>query len=95
MALKKKLLTNNVEAEYWKIVGFNVSVTGKLCQIFLVGYKDVEARSNNLNISTRNYMIKQEDFDNYIYPNEEMSTVANLYGYLKDKEHDFEGAEDI
>lgn len=95
MALQKKLITNNIEADYWKVVGFNTSITGKLCQVFLVGYKDVEGRTNNLNISARNYMIKQEDFDNYIYPNEEMSTVSNLYGYLKEKEEDFLGAEDI
>lgn len=49
MALKKKLSANNgISAEYWKVVGFNISCTGKKCQIFLVGYIDEEMREKIL-----------------------------------------------
>lgn len=95
MALKKKLVSNNIEAEYWKIVGFNISITGQLCQVFLVGYLNEETRLEGKNLISKNYIIKKEDFNNYIYIDKNYNVISNLYGYLKEKTEDFKGAEDI
>ena len=95
MALKQKLVINNIECEYWRIVGFNTSLTGKLCQIFLLGYITGEDRQENRNIASKNYNIKKEEFDNYIYTDEEYNIVSNLYGYLKEKTEEFKDAVDV
>lgn len=95
MALKKKLTFNNIEAEYWRVVGFNISLTGKLCQIFIVGYKDEGSRLQNLNIINRNYMIKHDNFDSYIVFDSEGNIVSRLYEFLKLETEDFKNVEDI
>lgn len=94
MALNKKLVTNNIEATYWRIVGFNLSLTGKMCQIFLVGYLDVNSRENNANIISKNYMIQKDKFDKYVKL-ENGIVIADLYGYLKNETEDFKDSEDI
>lgn len=94
MALKKKLLTNNIEATYWRIVGFNLSITGEMCQIFLVGYFDEYNRENNNNIVSKNYMIKKDKFNQYIKL-ENGIVIADLYGFLKNETNDFNDSEDI
>jgi len=93
MALKKNLVTNNIECNYWRIVGYNVSLTGKCCQIFLVGYKDGKTRDLKQNIVSKNYMMKPDSFDNYIHITEGQIILNDLYGYLKTQE-DFKDAED-
>lgn len=95
MALKKMLVVNNVECAYWKVVGFNTSLTGKLCQVFLVGYKDEESRLQGLNISNKNYIIKQNKFDTYIALDENNNVISKLYDFLKYETEDFKDAEDI
>lgn len=95
MALKKKLVCNNIECDYWRIVGFNISLTGKIAQIFLLGYKDDETRELKQNLISKNYCIKQEIFDKYIFTNEDNVTVSKLYEFLKNETEDFKGAEDI
>lgn len=94
MAMKKLLVTNNVEAEYWRIVGYTVSISGKMCQIFLSGYASGKTRANNAFLSSRNYMILQDKFDLYIGLANGVH-VAGLYDYLKSEVADFDGAEDI
>lgn len=94
MALKKQLQFNNIEADYWRIVGFNTSITGKMVQIFLVGYKDEVTRTKKLNVISTNYMIKSDKFDQYITL-ENGAYVSDLYNYLKNEVEDFIGAEDI
>lgn len=94
MALKKRLSSNNIDATYWKIVGFNLSVTGKMCQIFLVGYANVYSRAENNNISSKNYMMTEEHFDKYISL-ENGVLIADLYGFLKNETEDFKDSEDI
>ena len=95
MALKQKLVTNNIECEYWRIVGFNTSLTGRLCQIFVLGYRTVEDRQENKSIASKNYNIKKDDFNNYIYTNESYNIISNLYGYLKEKIEEFKDAVDV
>lgn len=94
MAMKQQLLNNHIEATYWRVVGYSVSVTGKMCQIFLVGYKNEEERQENKYLISKNYMISQDKFDEYLKV-EDGVFVADLYKYLKTEEEDFEGAEDI
>lgn len=94
MALRQKLYSNNVEATYWRIVGFNLSITGKMCQIFLSGYKNVDDRAKNINVAARNYMITMDDFDKYVRF-EDGVLVANLYKYLKENVEDFKYSESI
>lgn len=94
MALKKKLVTNNIEATYWRIVGFNLSITGEMCQIFLIGYTDNIARQSNKNIVSKNYMIKKDKFNQYIKL-ENGIIIADLYKFLKHETNDFNDSEDI
>lgn len=94
MALRQMLSVNNINADYWRIVGFNLSVTGKICQVFLVGYANHFARRENKNIISKNYMIKDENFEKYISL-ENGVLVADLYGFLKNEVEDFKNAEDI
>lgn len=94
MALKKRLSSNNIDATYWKIVGFNLSVTGKMCQVFLVGYANVYSRAENNNISSKNYMMTEEHFDKYISLKNGV-LIADLYGFLKNETEDFKDSEDI
>lgn len=94
MALKQKLVTNNIPANYWRIVGYTISMTGKLAQIFMVGYLDETTRLEGLNIVSRNYMITNENFDKYVQLKDGVH-VADLYGYLKNETDDFKGASDI
>lgn len=94
MALKKTLQFNNIEANYWRIVGFNVSITGEMAQIFLVGYKDEVARTKKLNVISTNYMIQNDKFNKYITV-DNGTFVSDLYNYLKNEVEDFNGAIDI
>lgn len=94
MALKKELVTNNVTASYWRIVGYTVSITGKLVQIFLVGYNNEITREKKMDISSRNYMITKENFDKYISVVEGVHT-ADLYGFLKSEVEEFKDSTDI
>lgn len=92
MALKKQLVSNNVMAEYWKVVGFNISLTGKLCHIFLLGYVTEEDFNKGVSICSRNYIIKQDKFDTYVILDGE-DIRAKLYTFVKDETEDFTGAE--
>ncbi len=101
MALKKKLSANNgISAEYWKVVGFNISCTGKKCQIFLVGYIDEEMREKNTgNVLSKNFMVNGADFDKYFSLSElniaNCNPVIQCYKYIKDNIVEFEDSEDI
>jgi len=94
MAMKKLLATNNVPADYWRITGYNVSLSGKMCQIFLCGYADEAGREANEFLCSRNYMILQDKFDEYVMLQNGVH-VADLYGYLKKEVLDFKNAVDI
>lgn len=93
MALKKQIQYNNLDAQYWRIVGFNISLTGEMVQIFMVGYENEEMRHQKKNIISKNYMINQDKYGKYITGNN--ISVDSLYSYLKSEEPDFKGATDI
>lgn len=101
MALKKKLISSNgITAEYWKVVGFNISYTGKKCQIFLVGYIDKDMRESNAgNVMSKNFMVSGVDFDKYFSLSElniaNCNPVIQCYKYIKDNIVEFEDSEDI
>ena len=101
MALKKKLISSNgITAEYWKVVGLNISYTGKKCQIFLVGYIDKDVRENNAgNVMSKNFMVSGAAFDKYFSLSKlniaDHNPVTQCYKYIKDNIKDFEGAQDI
>jgi len=99
MALQKKLISSNgITAEYWKVVGLNISYTGKKCQIFLVGYIDKDMRENNAgNVISKNFMVSGDDFDKYFSLSElniaDRNPIIQCYKYIKDNIKDFEGAQ--
>lgn len=101
MALKKKLSANNgISAEYWKVVGFNISYTGKKCQIFLVGYIDKDMRESNVgNVMSKNFMVSGDDFDKYFSLSKlnvvDHNPVTQCYEFIKYNIKEFEGSQDI
>lgn len=94
MAMKQLLRFNNIDATYWRIVGYNVSISGKMCQIFLCGYDDEIAREENRPKVSKNYMITSDKFDKYVRVEEGLH-VADLYGFLRHETDDFEYAVDL
>ena len=101
MALKKKLSSNNgITAEYWKVVGLNISYTGKKCQIFLVGYIDKDMRENNAgNVMSKNFMVSDANFDEYFSLSKlniaDHNPVIQCYEFIKHNINEFEGSQDI
>ena len=101
MALQKKLTSSNgITAEYWKVVGLNISYTGKKCQIFLVGYIDKDMRENNAgNVISKNFMVSGVDFDKYFSLSKlniaDYNPVTQCYEFIKHNINEFEGSQDI
>jgi hypothetical protein len=101
MALKKKLSSNNgITAEYWKVVGLNISYTGKKCQLFIIGYIDKNMRDSNTgNVMSKNYMVGGTDFDKYFALSElniaDHNPIIQCYKYIKDNIVEFKDSEDI
>lgn len=101
MALKKKIPYNNMDLYYWKISGINISYTGKIAQIYVVGFIDEEQRIEGIEkkIAFENYMCKGEQFERY-FSNEVLSEAGNntlilAYEYLKDEIGTFENSTDV
>lgn len=101
MALQKKLVSSNgIIAEYWKVVGLNISYTGKKCQLFIIGYIDKNMRDSNTgNVMSKNYMVGGTDFDKYFSLSKlniaDRNPIIQCYKYIKDNIKEFEGAQDI
>lgn len=101
MALQKDISVNNINVSYWKISGLNVSYTGEMAQIFVMGFANAEARNSGLDkkIAFENYIVKGEDFKTYFAT--EVLDVVNVnpinsaYKYLKEKEGVFIGSIDV
>lgn len=93
MALNKHIEKNNVDANYWRVVGFNNSITGKMCQIFLCGYESDETRLENKNVINLNYIVKPDKYDDYVAEINGIQ-VALLYEFLKHETEDFIDATD-
>lgn len=91
MALQKGRQYNNTEVAYWKVSGINITYTGKMAQIFIIGFADVEQRQEGIDnkIAFENYICKGEDFNKYFNVNvlstEEVNPLTSAYNYLKDK----------
>lgn len=91
MALQKNIQCNNVDVMYWKISGINITYTGKMAQIFIVGFADAEQRREGIDnkIAFENYICKGEDFNKYFNINllsvEEVNPLKSAYNYLKEK----------
>lgn len=89
MALQKSRQCNNVEVKYWKVSGVNITYTGKMAQIFVIGFSDLEQRQDDIGnkISFENYICKGEDFNNYfnVINVKETNPLIGAYNYLKEK----------
>lgn len=92
MALQKSITIDNITCKYWRIVGFNVSITGKIIQVFLVGYKDLEGRKNKQNLVSINYTVKQDNFNTTFNA---LTLVSGLYLFLKNNIENFKNADDV
>lgn len=101
MALQKNRQYNNTEVSYWKVSGLNISYTGKMVQIFIIGFIDEGQRQEGIEskIAFENYMCKGEDFDKYFNVNvlsvEEVNPLTSAYNYLKDKVRVFINSLDV
>lgn len=91
MALQKSRQYNNTEVSYWKVSGLNITYTGKMAQIFIIGFLNEEQRQEGIEskIVLENYMCKGEDFNKYfnlsVLSAEEVNPLTSAYNYLKDK----------
>lgn len=101
MALEKKRQYKNIDVAYWKISGINISYTGKMVQIYVVGFSNSESRQEGINnkITRESYICKGKDFDTYFSITALNSLEANpvnaAYKYLKEKEKIFVDSVDV
>ncbi|HBL06300.1 MAG TPA: hypothetical protein DDZ33_05070 [Clostridium sp.] len=87
MAIQKKVLYNGAEINYWKISGINVTWTGKIAQIFIIGFLSEEDRNISIEnkVIMENYMCKKEKFDEYFGVNslDAHNPLKASYNFLK------------
>ncbi|WP_291653785.1 hypothetical protein [Clostridium sp.] len=99
MALQRNRQYNNLEVSYWKISGVNITYTGKIAQIFIIGFTDEENRQEGIEnkIAFENYICKGEDFNKYfnILSTEKANPLISAYNYLKNKVDIFINSVDI
>lgn len=101
MALEKKRQYKNIDVAYWKISGLNISYTGKMAQIYVVGFSNSESRQEGIDkkITIENYICKGEDFDTYFsvgsLESPGINPVNSAYKYLKEKESIFIDSVDV
>lgn len=98
MALQKNRQYNNTEVKYWKVSGVNISYTGGVAQIFVIGFANEDLKQEGLEnkVVFENFICKGEDFINYfgIAENQKNPAICS-YNYLKDKVTLFDGSTDI
>ena len=101
MALQKQIVNNNITANYWKISGINVSYTGKIAQIFIMGYVTKEDRDKAIEnkVVFENYICKGTDFDTYfatgVLDVVSVNPINSAYKYLKEKVGVFADSVDV
>lgn len=101
MALQKNRQYNNTEVAYWKVSGLNITYTGRMAQIFIIGFTDEEQRQEGIDnkIAFENYICKGHDFNKYFNVNvlsiQEVNPLTSAYNYLKDKVGLFANSVDI
>ena len=101
MALQKNRVINNINVDYWKISGINVTYTGEMAQIFIIGFANAEDRLKGIDkkVAFENYIVKGEDFKSY-FATEVLDVVSinpinSAYKYLKEKLDIFIDAIDV
>lgn len=96
MAMLEELEIRNVEASYWRINGINITTTGKMAQIFIIGYKTIEDRELNRNIVSHNYIVDTSNYEKYfnddILQQEGNSPISQAYKYLQENIEIFKNA---
>lgn len=101
MALKKTRQYNNTEVSYWKVSGVNITYTGKMAQIFVIGFADKKEREEGIDnkIAFENYICKGENFEKYFSNNilsrGKTNVLVSAYDYLKDKVEIFGDSLDV
>ena len=101
MALQKNRQFNNTEVAYWKISGINVTYTGNMAQIFVIGFASLEDRTKGLEnkIAFENYFVTGEDFKKYfdlgILDVLGSNPLTAAYKYLKEKLNIFADSVDV
>lgn len=101
MALQKQIVNNNITANYWKISGINVSYTGKIAQIFIMGYTTKEDRDKAIEnkVVFENHICKGTDFDTYfatgVLDVVSVNPINSAYKYLKEKVGVFADSVDV
>lgn len=101
MALQKSRQFNNIPVDYWKISGVNTTYTGKVAQIYIIGFSNTEKRQEGIEnkIAFETYICKGEDFDTYFsigaLDSQGINPVNSAYKYLKEKEKIFVDSVDV
>lgn len=101
MALQKLRKVNNADVSYWKVSGVNVTYTGEMAQVFVIGFANAEDRLKGLEnkIAFENYIVKGEDFKNYfdtgILDLVNTNPVTSAYKFLKEKVSAFTDSVDV
>lgn len=102
MALNKAVTVNGVQINYWKISSLNISYTGELTQIYIMGFLDKVTRDKGLENSfvLQNYYCKKDMFSKYFGTEENLhvgnfaNTLQASYSFLKDNVEEFKDALD-
>lgn len=101
MALMKNRQYNNTGVGYWKVAGINISYTGNVAQIFVIGFSDIDTRQEGLEnkIAFENFICKGEDFDRYfkidLLSEYQDNPLICAYNYLKNEVEVFDSSLDI
>ncbi len=89
MAIQKKVLYNGAEINYWKISGINVTWTGKIAQIFIIGFLNEEDRTVGIEnkITMETYQCSKDKFDEYFGVNslDVNNPLESAYNFLKNE----------
>ncbi|MCI6691454.1 MAG: hypothetical protein MR510_03015 [Clostridium sp.] len=91
MALQKSRAINNIPVDYWKVSGVNITYTGKMAQIYIIGFSNTEKRQEGIEnkIAFETYICKGEDFDTYFsvgaLDSQGVNPITSSYKYLKEK----------
>ncbi|MBS6504323.1 MAG: hypothetical protein KH415_22435 [Clostridium sp.] len=91
MALQKNRRYNNTDVGYWKVSGLNISYTGKVAQIYVIGFANEEERIEGIEnkIAFENYICKGKDFEKYFaidkLNSDGINPIVNSYNFLKDE----------
>ena len=101
MALQKNRQIKNTNVTYWKVSGVNVTYTGNMAQVFVIGFANAEDRLKGLDnkIAFENYIVKGEDFKLYfdtgVLDLVNTNPITSSYKYLKEKVSAFADSVDV